>query len=77
MQDIWNITVFHIVSIYLQAKIDNTKKTGTGGGKEAKLNEIYHKVLDIIGEHSFFIRHNLANCSKSCDKITDLLQSSV
>jgi hypothetical protein len=37
---------------YLQGKIDNAKKTGAGAGKEAKLNEIDHKVLlDIVGEH--------------------------
>jgi hypothetical protein len=38
---IWSITVFHIVLTYLQGKkgkTDNAKNTGTGGGKETKLN---------------------------------------
>jgi hypothetical protein len=33
--------------IDLQGKINNAKKTGIGGGKEAKLDEIGHKVFDI------------------------------
>jgi hypothetical protein len=37
---IWSIIVFHIVLTY------SAKKTGTGGGKETKLNEIDPKVLE-------------------------------
>jgi hypothetical protein len=39
------------VLIYLQGKTDNAKNTGTGGGKQKKLNEIDHEFLDIKGKH--------------------------
>ena len=32
--------------------MDNAKRTGSGGGKDAKLTEVDHKVLDIIGKES-------------------------
>jgi hypothetical protein len=35
----------------LQGQTVKPKKKGSGGGMEAKLNEISNKVLDIIDEH--------------------------
>ncbi|KAI5723864.1 hypothetical protein M8J76_011996 [Diaphorina citri] len=34
------------------AKIDRSRSTGTGGGKDAKLTEIDNKILDIIGRET-------------------------
>jgi hypothetical protein len=38
---------------YIPYSVNLFTGTGRGGSKEAKLNEIEHKVLDIIGEHNF------------------------
>lgn len=36
----------------LQEKKDNRGKTGTGGGKDCKLTEVDHMILDIVGKES-------------------------
>lgn len=37
---------------FCQAKVDNARKTGSGGGKTAILTELDNLVLDIIGKES-------------------------
>lgn len=40
------------LSLFFQKKYDNARKTGTGGGVDAKLTPVDEKVLEITGKDS-------------------------
>lgn len=58
-------------------KIDNARKTGTGGGKDYKLNEIDNKVLDIIGKESPAVTslNILESLDERCEIISDTIEN--
>lgn len=56
--------------------MDNAKKTGAGGGKDCKLNELDMEVLDVIGKESPTIIGLGVPESQENESSTDKLESS-
>lgn len=60
-----------------KVKVDNAKKTGSGGGKEAKFNDVDNLILDIIGRDSEMLHGvNISPARSSLSSSTSTLSSS-